>query len=111
MSKHAPTPWKQCLADKNGCSCGMIWSLPADAPVAVASADYEEAGIHFDAATARANAEFIVRAVNSHADMAEALRRARGYVSMLCEEGHRLASRADLDAVDAAIAKAEGREP
>lgn len=57
--------------------------------------------------TAEANA----RLWSTAPDLLEALRRARSYVSMLCEEGHRLASRADLDAVDAAIAKAEGREP
>lgn len=36
---HTPGPWRACQAraDKGGCSCGHVWSLPADQVVATAN--------------------------------------------------------------------------
>lgn len=32
--KWARGPWRRCGAARGGCSCGTVWSIPADAPVA-----------------------------------------------------------------------------
>ncbi len=31
---HSPEPWNFCGHKRGGCSCGQIWSTPADCPVA-----------------------------------------------------------------------------
>jgi len=32
-----PGPWRECGHDLGGCTCGMVWSVPADAPVGQAT--------------------------------------------------------------------------
>jgi hypothetical protein len=36
-----PGPWRSCGADRGGCVCRLVWSIPADVTVATASVDYE----------------------------------------------------------------------
>lgn len=98
---HMPTPWRGCK--EGDCSCGQIWSLPADCPVltinsgptgdkypALRTVDASEGmlgtGIRVEAyqeiieywcidpEVAKANVKFIVKAVNSHDDLVLALK-------------------------------------
>lgn len=39
MSKHTPGPWRTCAANDGRCSCGLIWSIPADVVVTQLSDD------------------------------------------------------------------------
>lgn len=32
-----PGPWRNCGADRGGCSCGFIWSVPTDALILTAT--------------------------------------------------------------------------
>lgn len=36
-----PGPWKRCGADRGGCICGMIWSIPADCSIATTEHEYD----------------------------------------------------------------------
>ncbi len=54
MSKHTPGPWKTCGASAGRCSCGLIWSEPADCIVAMLSDDEESPPITSDEAVANA---------------------------------------------------------
>lgn len=73
-NKAAPRPWRQCKADNDGCSCGLIWSVPGDAVVATAPAVDDRAGIDLTPAMARANAALIVRAVNEREELVGTLK-------------------------------------
>ena len=35
-NKHTPGPWRACGADRGGCECRQIWSIPGDCPVVTA---------------------------------------------------------------------------
>lgn len=97
MTDHTPTPWQECGHKRGGCSCGQIWSLSADVPVAkVTSGEwgdtwpalrpisssiegkyevYTEMSAYgsVDPEVAKANAAFIVKAVNAHDALVKAL--------------------------------------
>lgn len=92
--KHTPTPWKY---DKNG--PGNNIRDNEDCIIAHANSYYKEY---------RANACFIVRAVNSHDDLVELLRDLR--FKYFGEEYNIPNKNVIWDRVDAAILKAEGRE-
>lgn len=59
-SKATPGPWRECGADRGGCSCGLVWSRAADLPVAEAWRGDEEAPEPAEGAPA--NAAFIAKA-------------------------------------------------
>lgn len=42
MSGHTPGPWHRCGHDRGGCSCGLVWSLASDTPVADVSFSCDE---------------------------------------------------------------------
>lgn len=76
-TKHTPLPWKVCGASEGKCSCHLIWSVPADCPVAVALTAADEPytggeGVGHDEAAE--NALAISKAMNSFGDMLEALK-------------------------------------
>lgn len=77
-TKHTPLPWKVCGASEGKCSCHLIWSVPADCPVAVALTAADEPytggeGVGHDEAAE--NALAISKAMNSFGDMLEALKK------------------------------------
>lgn len=104
---HTPTPWFL-AAKKRG---GVKTVIMADEPEA--SSKYmmivaECVGIsRGDGPVEGANAAFIVLAVNAHDDLVTALRKAREWADMATQY-NRVADRAsaDLDTIDAALAKA-----
>lgn len=88
MSKeHTPTPWR--IAGKGTIRAGDGW---------IGTLNWRNRD---------ANAEFLVRAVNSHEDLVEALKGCRGLVRALTGADDDIANAAIREA-DAAIAKAEG---
>lgn len=95
-SKHAAVPWR---VSSTGYS---IKSDAADMPI-VATNPWGSAMREADAPAWLANAQFIVRAVNAHEDMLNAL---RGLVAAT-ERGNMNAD--EYDAAEAALAKADGR--
>jgi hypothetical protein len=40
-AKATPAPWQECGACRGGCTCGNVWSVPADVPVGRAISDRE----------------------------------------------------------------------
>jgi hypothetical protein len=119
-SAASPRPWRQCGHNRGGCSCGSIWSIPADAPVATVTvgkwgdhfAEIGEGGLRIGLfeygevpePIGKANAALIVRAVNLHDVFAAALRQIAN------DSG--FGARARMRAVArAALALAEGRQP
>lgn len=113
MSKHTPTPWRE--------SRGFI-SSDANGYVPLITPFREDAHreMHGNPTPeAQANAEFIVRACNSHDDLLKACESARATIKALCEElGARETpernlvgelirnTNGTLEQLDAAIAKA-----
>ncbi len=110
QTQHTPTPWGAC--HKGKCSCKQIWSIPADHPVAkvisgkwgdeypslrlIGSSLDRKAEPYMDIIEygevgkdlAEANAEFIVRACNSHDELVKTLENisqqlGRAFVSIL----------------------------
>jgi hypothetical protein len=59
-------PWRECGHDRGGCSCGLIWSLSEDLPVADASMsnDEETRQARTGSEQRKYNAEFIAALVN-----------------------------------------------
>lgn len=70
--EHSPLPWKRCSANEGKCSCGLIWSVPADCTVASAHSVKDEFDEGPTLEQSHINAEFIVRTVNSHDKLLEA---------------------------------------
>lgn len=79
---HSPLPWSVCGSGK--CSCKMIWSETADThvatgmiktPVACVHGEWgdDKDTIYGENLNVEANAKFIVKAVNLHAKLVEAL--------------------------------------
>jgi hypothetical protein len=115
--KHTPTPWhvangshihdKPTEFDETGARIG-------DTPNRIAAIEYP----YGDAEGKAFNAEYIVRAVNCHDELVEALKRARDH--MIMSEGvfisdGKIGQSADwaeaLQQVRAAVDKAEGKQP
>jgi len=36
VARFIPGPWRECGHKRGGCTCGQVWSIPADVPVATA---------------------------------------------------------------------------
>lgn len=102
--KPTPTPWRTSAVGRD-----VYATHPnGDCAICIATCGgYEPSLAHF-LEQAKANAAFIVRAVNAHNDMLEALRFAEDALVWYDEEGKVVAKNA-LKEVRAAIAKAEGR--
>jgi len=96
---HTPTPWSVFRAGKQ-------YGIDAESMQSIVSfGDDHEPDIGVQGATieeAHANAEFIVRAVNSHEDLVAALKEARGYLELYAGTGF------DFSAIDAALQKSTG---
>lgn len=57
---HTAGPWRACGADReDGCSCGQVWSISRDVPVAEAYREIEEMGVVFKREVVNANARLI----------------------------------------------------
>jgi hypothetical protein len=106
MSKHTPIPWA-IKAAVNGIDHDFgIFREGHAGVLAECFEEFEARGLR-QPEIALANAEFIVRACNSHEDL---LKAAKGAIQVLEEVGedyYRVNS--DIDALEAAIKKAEGR--
>jgi len=81
MSKHTPGPWKTCGASAGRCSCGLIWSIPAD--VVVAQLSNEEDSPQRTSDEGAANAALIAAAP----DMLAALQDVRSVIDYCLWEG------------------------
>lgn len=78
-----PEPWRECGHDRGGCSCHLIWSLPADCLVAQ-TLDFNDdvtVGEGLNAETAVLNAQYIVALVNAAPALIAELEAARGVVA------------------------------
>ena len=95
MSKHAPLPWYM-----TGPNDTMIWSADGE-QVARAIGDYKTEWERMEA-----NADLIVRVVNSHADLLEAL---DNLLKVIDGEGGTKPNAREM--ARAAIAKATGETP
>lgn len=97
--KHTPTPW-EIRRNVDGIAFKVLDAVDADADDRGRTVLYQEEVCDIsDTMQADANAELIVRAVNSHAEMLDVLNSARYHV----EQGTGI-----YNAIMAAIAKAEG---
>lgn len=99
--EHTPLPWKRCSANEGKCSCGLIWSLPADCTVASAHSIKDGEGPTLEQSLL--NADFIVRAVNCHDELLEACKAMASHGL----KGKLPDGRLPYDMVIAAIAKAQ----
>lgn len=101
--EHAPRPWN-CGSES---PCGIVRDKN-NSPVA--DCRYSEIPRLENRTPERiaANARLIVRAVNAHEELLEALERVATCGPVLCDSGHRMPCDCVGDAVRAAIAKAEG---
>jgi len=62
-TKHTPGPWQECRgAHGNGCSCGLVWSVPADIAVASTALIEDEVGGPVAKEAVIANARLIAAA-------------------------------------------------
>lgn len=107
--KHSPLPWKRCSANEGKCSCGLIWSVPADCTVASAHSVKDEFDEGPTLEQSHVNADFIVRAVNSHEELLEACKdteRDLSDLSGLLADEHAVVLNVLRDRLEAAIAKA-----
>jgi hypothetical protein len=93
-TKHTPTPWRDCAPPSNFHK-GKIFIRPANGErlIAIVSGEMQQDEI-------RANAAFIVRAVNTHDDLVEALK------DLLDGTGDMTAER--IEKARAALRKGEG---
>lgn len=107
MSAHTPGPWRHCRgSNPDGCICGLVWSIPEDSPVAEAFGESDEAGVRHPPEVRAANARLMAAAP----ELLEACRTALALMEGM-EEFHDGAEGTDARrAIEAAIAKAEGRE-
>lgn len=127
--KHSNTPWSLCGSDRGVCSCLQIWSKPDDHPIAVVESGewgdkYSELKLlegtgsiegkyqivdaiipygKIDEEVAKANAQFIVRAVNAHEELLQACK------TLIDPKSHGTLFRYAVELAEKAIAKAEGR--
>lgn len=62
MAAHSPGPWRECGKYRGGCQCGLVWSVPADAPVVQALAGNQEEGAEYPREVVYANARLIAAA-------------------------------------------------
>lgn len=100
MSEHTPTPW-----DADG-----VYVMYHDAELSITVAGCAISP-RMDSSKAKANAAFIVRAVNAHDDLVAALKVAQSHLRTLRgdrrnEPNSDQIDRAVFDAIDAALAKA-----
>ena len=99
MNKHTPTPWKV--------------ALPVGNEPFVSNEGYvvvNKVGRMTDYERAKLDADFIVRAVNSHEALILALKKMLAYSDSRCADGSRTAMEASLaDEVSDLIAEAEGK--
>jgi hypothetical protein len=99
VKEHTPLPW--CVFDEDGYYPGIESDGGKGQSIVLYGESFEDCGVRGETHDqALVNAEFIVRACNSHYELLEAL---RGVV--------RVADRStvEFDAARAAIAKAEGK--
>ena len=59
----APGPWTRCMADGDGCSCGLIFSLPQDTSILVVKSGNEE-GTVYKKEDVRATAAFVAHSIS-----------------------------------------------
>lgn len=78
MSKHSPGPWRACSA--GDCLCGLIWSIPADSPIARALPGNEEEDVRYPPDAVAANARLIAAAP----ELLEMLKRLAGRQDCTC---------------------------
>ena len=93
-AKHAPLPWSK-QANIPYVNCGEAGCLLG--PIALAGSMEEM----------NANAAFVVRACNSHAELVEALKLAKMYVETAADDDPADETSHDLGLINAALAKAE----
>ena len=78
----SPLPWRSCGASNNGCSCGLIWSLPQDDTVATSSYNngnkYSECCIPFEQSVK--NRHYIVHACNAYPKLIEFVKKSKEMV-------------------------------
>ncbi len=94
-----PGPWQNCGHARGGCKCGLVWSLPADMPIATRVHGEETPIPNED--QAKSNAAFIA-AANPQTVLA---------LLAVIEEAINLANMTDAHTrrhFDAALAKLEG---
>jgi hypothetical protein len=60
MAGHSPGPWTPCLEGK--CQCGLIHSVPADAPIAKVLFRNQEEGVEYPLDVVVANARLVAAA-------------------------------------------------
>ena len=119
-TKHTPTPWlTEPELNTEGTHEEDDWTIGvADKDENGETSFYALGQVQaweFDADTTKANAAFIVRACNSHADLREACEKARGIIGLACQcdndpsTGTCPACKASFS-LDAALAKARGPE-
>lgn len=91
LAEATPGPWRECKAneDRGGCSCGLVWSLSIDAPVA-STADDDSAGIDLGQRQYHANAALIAAAVNALPGLLDVVDAARRTVASDMTGGHTL---------------------
>jgi len=94
-TKHTPLPWKVYYAKNNG---QLILGTGEESGQAIQS---HNGAFWRDEAEAKANAEFVVKACNSHYELLEALESVKEYV-------HNFGESHLIEIVDKAIAKARG---
>lgn len=97
--KHTPAPWHY-----GHVGTDALWIGPGYNQTPVAHVDHD---MEYARDNSRANAAFIVRAVNAHDDLVEALRAARQYLEggnpLHASGGHRNTDLRDL--IDAALSR------
>ena len=74
-------PWRECGHDRGGCSCGRIWSLGEDLPIAGASMSHDEETrqARTGSEQRKYNAEFIAALVNWFRTQAPTLAAGEGF--------------------------------
>ena len=107
---HTPTPWNanNIKDDPNDLACA-VWDKSGDIPICSGSfsvGKYNEV----DAQTKHDNMLFIAQAVNAHEAMKEALKLAAMRIGCGCAELPCVMCRHAEEAIDKALAVAEGKE-